>query len=232
MTKTRRRCIVRILCIEDDTALTEIIGFHLKEENYEVDFAYTGLDGFMLIQDGAYDLILLDRMLPELDGITLLKKIRNLGIVTPVLMITALDGIDDRVTGLDAGADDYLIKPFATKELLARVRALSRRPTQITQSDKLHYEDITLDLLGLALEGPNKTCSLSKREALLIEVFLHHPDEPLTRDFIFAKVWGPSSEVEDGNLDNYIHFVRRRLKSTGSTLQIKTLRSVGYKLEK
>ncbi|MBE6025032.1 MAG: response regulator transcription factor [Cellulosilyticum sp.] len=222
---------MRILCIEDDTALTEIIGFHLKEEGYEIDFAYTGLDGLILIKEGAYDLILLDCMLPELDGISVLKKIRNLSIFTPVLMITALDGIDDRVNGLDAGADDYLIKPFATKELLARVRALSRRPNQMAKADKIKYQDITLDLLGLALEGPVKTCSLSKREALLIEVFLRHPNEPLTREFIFAKVWGPTSEVEDGNLDNYIHFVRRRLKSIGSHLQVKTLRSVGYKLE-
>lgn len=222
---------MRILCVEDDIALTEIIEFHLNEEGYEVDFAHTGLDGLILIKEGAYDLVLLDRMLPELDGIALLQKMRNLSIFTPVLMITALDGIDDRVTGLDAGADDYLVKPFAVKELLARVRALSRRPNQITHADKLHYEDITLDLLGLALEGPLKNCSLSKREALLIEVFLKHPTEPLTRDFLFAKVWGPSSEVEDGNLDNYIHFIRRRLKSIGSKLQIKTLRSVGYKLE-
>ena len=222
---------MRILCIEDDTSLTEIIGFHLKEEGYEVDFAYTGLDGLILIKEGAYDLILLDRMLPELDGISLLQKIRSLSIFTPVLMMTALDGVDDRVTGLDAGADDYLVKPFAVKELLARVRALSRRPTQIAQSDKLGFQDITLDLLGLALEGPNKNCSLSKREALLLEVFLKHPNEPLTREFLFAKVWGPGSEVEDGNLDNYIHFIRRRLKSIGSCLQIKTLRSVGYKLE-
>lgn len=222
---------MRILCIEDDMALTEIIGFHLKEEGYEIDFAYTGLDGLILIKEGAYDLILLDCMLPELDGISVLKKIRSLSIFTPVLMITALDGIDDRVNGLDAGADDYLVKPFATKELLARVRALSRRPNQMAQADKIKYQDITLDLLGLALEGPLKTCSLSKREALLIEVFLKHPNEPLTREFIFAKVWGPTSEVEDGNLDNYIHFVRRRLKSIGSHLQVKTLRSVGYKLE-
>ena len=223
---------MRVLCIEDDIALSEMIGFHLKQEGYEVDFAYTGLDGLMLIKDGAYDLILLDRMLPELDGISVLKKIRSLSIFTPILMVTALDGIDDRVTGLDAGAVDYLTKPFATKELLARVRALCRRPTQMTKSDKCHWADVTLDLLGLALEGPQKNCSLSKREALLIEVFLQHPEEALTREFIFAKVWGPSSEVEDGNLDNYIHFVRRRLKSIGSCLQIKTLRSIGYKLEK
>ena len=143
---------MRILCIEDDMALTEIIGFHLKEEGYEIDFAYTGLDGLILIKEGAYDLILLDCMLPELDGISVLKKIRSLSIFTPVLMITALDGIDDRVNGLDAGADDYLVKPFATKELLARVRALSRRPNQMAQADKIKYQDITLDLLCLALE--------------------------------------------------------------------------------
>lgn len=223
---------MRILCVEDDHALAEMVAYHLTHEGYEVDFAYTGLDGLLLIKEVIYDLILLDRMLPELDGVSVLKKIRSLSITTPVLMITALDGIDDRVTGLDAGADDYLVKPFDIKELLARVRALSRRPGQIAPSQKLHFEDITLDLLGLALTGPNKSCSLSKREALLLEVFLKYPESPLTREFLFANVWGMSSEVEDGNLDNYIHFIRRRLKSTGSQLQIKTLRSVGYQLEK
>ena len=221
---------MRILCIEDDAELAEMIKFHLEKEGYKIDFAYTGLDGLLFIKDGIYDLIMLDRMLPELDGISVLKKIRSQKILTPVLMITALDGIDDRVLGLDAGADDYLVKPFAVKELLARIRALSRRPSALTSNDKLHYEDISLDLLGLALEGPTKNCSLSKREALLIEAFLQHPNEPLTREMLFAKVWGPNSEVEYGNLDNYIHFIRRRLKSTGSKLQIKTLRSIGYKM--
>ena len=221
---------MRILCIEDDAELAEMIKFHLEKEGYEIDFAYTGLDGLLFIKDGIYDLIMLDRMLPELDGISVLKKIRSQKILTPVLMITALDGIDDRVLGLDTGADDYLVKPFAVKELLARIRALIRRPSGLTSTDKLHYEDISLDLLGLALEGPTKNCSLSKREALLIEAFLQHPNEPLTREILFAKVWGPNSEVEYGNLDNYIHFIRRRLKSTGSKLQIKTLRSIGYKM--
>lgn len=221
---------MRILCVEDDAELAEMIGFHLEKEGYKVDFVYSGLDGLLATREGIYDLILLDRMLPELDGISLLKKIRSQHILTPVLMLTALDGIDDRVVGLDAGADDYLVKPFAIKELLARIRALCRRPSQLASTNKLHYEDVSLDLLGLALEGPVKNCSLSKRETLLLEAFLQHPNEPLTRELLFTKVWGLNAEVEYGNLDNYIHFIRRRLKSTGSKLEIKTLRSVGYKM--
>ncbi len=222
---------MRILCIEDDQDLAEGMQFHLTKEGYKVDCCYDGLDALLLIREQSFDLIILDRMLPGLDGISLLIKLRSLHITVPVLMVTALGQIDDRVAGLDAGADDYLVKPFAIDELLARVRALSRRPTQIANMNQLSYHDITLDLLGLSLTGPKTTCSLSKREADLIEVFLKNPNQPLPRQTIFSKVWGACTEVEDGNLDNYIYFTRIRLKTVGSSLRIKTIRSVGYLLE-
>ncbi len=222
---------MRILLIEDDHDLAEGVSFHLKEAGYTVDCCYDGLDGFELIKTQAYDLIILDRMLPNLDGLSILMRIRQLNLCLPVIMLTALNAIGDRVAGLNAGADDYLVKPFATEELIARIGALSRRPSNLISSNKLTFCDVTLDLLGLYLIGPKHTCSLSKKEGFLAEFFLKHPNEPLTRELILSKVWGPDTEVEDGNLDNYIHFLRRRLKTVGSHLHIKTIRCVGYILE-
>ena len=222
---------MRILCIEDDTELAESICFHLKHVGYNIDCSEDGLEGFELVKTNTYDLVILDRMLPSLDGLSLLKRIRALNLQLPVIMVTALDGIGDRVAGLNSGADDYLVKPFAIEELIARVGALSRRPSQMINTEQIHFADVTLDLLGLCLTGPLRSCSLSKKEGDLAEFFLRHPSEPLTRELLLSKVWGPDTEVEDGNLDNYIHFLRRRLKAVGSELHIKTLRSIGYTLE-
>ena len=222
---------MRILLIEDDKELSEGITFHLQKAGYHVNCCYNGLEGFDTVRTNTYDLVILDRMLPALDGLSLLTCIRQLHLNLPVLMVTALNGIGDRVAGLDAGADDYLTKPFAIEELLARVRALSRRPTQIISTQKLSFGDVTLDLLSLSLTGPKSSCSLSKKEADLTKFFLKHPHEPLGRELLLTHVWGPDTDVEDGNLDNYIHFLRRRLNTVGSHLHIKTLRSIGYSLE-
>jgi DNA-binding response OmpR family regulator len=156
---------------------------------------------------------------------------RSQGNHTPVILVTALSALDDKVEGLDAGADDYLAKPFEIKELLARIRALSRRPTKWESQDLITYGDTSLDLSCCILQGPARSCSLSKREASLAEVFLKNPLKILPRNVILSKVWGPDAPVEDGNLDNYIHFIRRRLHTIGSTLQIKTIRAIGYCLE-
>ena len=137
-----------------------------------MDYCFDGVIGLDYAMYHSYDLILLDRMLPSLDGTSLLREIRRKGITTPVIMVTALDAIDDKVTGLDAGADDYLTKPFSMQELLARIRALSRRPVQLKDIDILAYSDIKYDRFQALLIGPENTCSLSKRESALIEVFL------------------------------------------------------------
>lgn len=221
---------MRILLIEDDIALCEAVSFQLQHNGYIVDTCYDGEEGLHFIKQQAYDLVILDRMLPSLNGITILKSIRTLGIPIPVLMVTALNSIGDRVTGLDAGADDYLVKPFATEELLARIRALSRRPVDWDHTDELVIGDTTLDLTNLTLTGPNSTCTLSKKEVQLFETFFKQPHQTLSRTLLLSRVWGPDAPVEDGNLDNYIHFLRRRLRTIGSTLQIKTIRGVGYDL--
>ncbi|MEF9960762.1 MAG: response regulator transcription factor [Niameybacter sp.] len=222
---------MRILFVEDDQTLCDAVSFHLINEGYLVDVCYDGADALYFIRQEAYDLILLDRMLPSLDGLALLKRIRALSISTPIILVTALDGVGDRITGLDAGADDYLVKPYAIAELSARIRALSRRPTQWESLNHLGYGDITLDLAGQSLKGPSHSCSLSKRESQLAEVLLKNPGQTLPRAMILARIWGPDADVEEGNLDSYIHFLRRRLHTIGSTLQIKTVRSVGYTLE-
>lgn len=222
---------MHILMVEDDAELCDAVDIHLKQEGHVVDFAYDGEDGLHFALQNAYDLILLDRMLPGLDGVSVVSRLRREGLHTPVLMMTALDGISDRVDGLDAGADDYLAKPFATEELLARVRALSRRPQQWESTRRLSLGDLELDAELCTLRGPKSACSLSKREARLLELFFRNLGQTMTRDLLLARVWGPDAPVEDGNLDNYIHFLRRRLSAVGSAVHIVTARGVGYRLE-
>ncbi len=222
---------MRILMIEDDRDLCGAVDIHLKSQGYTVDYAHDGEDGLHFARQNAYDLILLDRMLPGRSGVEVVSALRREGLSTPVLMITALDGIQDRVDGLDAGADDYLPKPFATEELLARIRALARRPRQVETTHLLRAGDLELDVELCALRGPAGPCPLSRREARLLELLLRNRGQTLTRELLLARIWGPDAPVEDGNLDNYIHFLRRRLKTAGSRSQIATVRGVGYRLE-
>ena len=222
---------MRILIIEDDEKLCEAMRFALEREGYTVDVCHDGDNGFRWAREQAHDLILLDRMLPSADGVELLKRLRAQGHTAPVLLVTALGGIGQRVEGLDAGADDYLVKPFAVEELLARVRAMQRRPRQWESARVLQVGDAAFDAAQKTLTGPGGGCSLSKREAALMEILLANHGQTLPRSLLLTRVWGPDAEVEDGNLDNYIHFLRRRLKAAGSTVSIRTVRGVGYQLE-
>lgn len=221
---------MRILIIEDDAELCEAIAYHLKREGYTADVCHSGGDALHFIKQQAYQLILLDRMLPEQNGISVLQQMRARGIQTPVIITTALNGVGDRIEGLDAGADDYLIKPFAMDELLARIRAVSRRPSGLDIERILRFYDLSLNLITLTLKGPTASHTLSRREAELMEIFLENPRRLLPRSLLLSRVWGPDAPVEDGNLDNYIHFLRRRLKTVGSHARIKTARAIGYSL--
>lgn len=222
---------MRILLIEDDKVLCDMTALQLKSQGYLVDCSYDGSDGLQLIKQESYELIILDRMLPSLDGIHILKAIRGLGLTIPVIMVTALTNIGDKVTGLDAGADDYLGKPFAIEELLARIRALSRRPVDWNHTTCLTCGNTSLYPTNLTLTTPFNKCSLSKKEALLFEVFFKQPHTTLPRSLLLSRVWGPEALIEEGNLDNYVHFLRRRLRAVHSNLEIKTLRGIGYILE-
>lgn len=222
---------MRILMIEDDKAFCKVVALQLKACGYVTDLCHDGEEGLYCAEQGGYDLILLDRMLPGLDGMRVLSQLRRKEIHTPVLMLTAMNGVTDRVDGLDEGADDYLTKPFAMEELLARVRALLRRTPKIDSESGLSWADARLDMAKRLLCGPAGETVLAKKEAALLEILLHNPERPLTRGQLFAHIWGPSATVDDANLDRYVHFIRRRLAGVGSRLQIKTVWGAGYMLE-
>lgn len=219
---------MRILLAEDDKNLNSMLAAQLSTRGFLVDACFDGEDALYYANLNIYDVILLDRMLPIMEGTQILAKIREKNIAAPVIMITALGTLEDKISGFHAGADDYLVKPFAFEELLARIKSVTRRSPLLLSQDSLQLADINYLPATNTLTGPKGSCSLSKREGALLEVFLRNPDSTLSRSMLLLKVWGPESEVEDGNLDNYVHFVRRRLQTVGSSLTLKTVRGIGY----
>lgn len=221
---------MRILLVEDDPKLNETLTWQLEKELFTVDSCFDGEEACFYGEQNIYDVILLDRMIPLIEGTEVLIHLRKKKITAPIILITALGTLSDKVTGLDLGADDYLVKPFAFEELMARIRCVARRPHVLAPSDALSLADIQLFSAEYRMTGPAGSCTLSKREAALLETLIRHKDQALSRSILLLKVWGPDSDVEEGNLDNYIHFLRRRFKSVGSRLQIKTIRGIGYSL--
>lgn len=224
---------MRILLIEDDKNLSATISEQLQKEGFIVDCCYDGemALGYALNPEYGYDIVLLDRMLPIIDGLAVLKAMRQKQIYTPVLIITGLGELDDKIYGLDCGADDYLVKPFHVKELIARIRALARRPADIVNKEVLTAFDLTLNTERRRLTCNGQSVILTQKETDLITVFMEKPDNTHSRSQLLWKVWGGSSEVEDGNVDNYIHFLRKRLRELGCKASIKTVYGAGYRLE-
>ena len=222
---------MRILLVDDDKNLSDAIAEQLEKEGYHTDCCYDGETGlhYALNQEHNYDIILLDRMLPIIDGMTILKAMRQKKITTPVLMMTALGELDDKVEGLDCGADDYLVKPFYMQELLARIRALTRRQTVVVRTDKPNAYGLTLDPESRRLEYRDQFVLLTPKEAELIKAFLQKPEKTYSRSDLLWQVWG--STVEDGNVDNYIYFLRKRLRELGCSVVIKSVYGTGYRLE-
>lgn len=222
---------MRILIIEDNKKQCYLLQFQLEQEGYEADVCFDGSDADYYLSQNAYDLIILDRMLPHKDGIAVLQEMRSNKNMTPVIMLTALGELTDKISGLDSGADDYLVKPFEFGELMARIRCLLRRPQNLESLNQINVGDVIYSQETNALTGTAGSCTLSQKEGQLLELFLRNPNQILQRNTILSRIWGADYEIEDGNLDNYIYFIRRRLKNVGSTLHIKTIRGVGYRLE-
>ncbi|WP_167957670.1 response regulator transcription factor [Anaerosporobacter faecicola] len=222
---------MRILMIEDDIELCSILRIEMEKNQFFLDCCHRGDDADFYINSNAYDVIILDRMLPGKDGIHILKDLRSHNRSTPVILLTAMNTLSNRVEGLDCGADDYLTKPFEIDELFARIRALARRSTKLENSNIFTYGDITLDTTNLLLKKEDEQCTLSKRESDLLVFFIRNKENTLERELLLTRVWGADSFVTDGNLDNFIHFLRKRLKTVHSAVSIKTIRGVGYRLE-
>ena len=221
---------MRILLVEDDKKLNHTLKYQLEKENFITDTCYDGEEALFYINQNIHDCILLDRMIPAIDGTQLLTILRRQNNNTPVILITALGTLNDKITGLDLGADDYLVKPFDFEELLARIRCVTRRPPLIQENDTLCFGGLTLHIADSRLNGPAGTCSLSKKENELFQFFFRNTGQTLTREQLLAKIWGIDADIENGNLDNYIHFLRRRLQAVGSSVTIRTVRGIGYRI--
>jgi DNA-binding response OmpR family regulator len=223
---------MRILLVEDDKRLCDVLAFHLKNERHVLDIAQDGMTGLDYALSVEYDLILLDRMLPAMDGLALLRRIRTAGKRVPVLFLTARDTIEERITGLDAGADDYLVKPFSIGELLARVRALYRRPQALVSTDWLSFEGLELNSRAGALRCGGVTIDLTAKESRLMDLLIRNNGQVLSKEAILDRVWGLDDDVEPGNVDTYLHFLRKKLQALEARVKIRTLRGIGVCLER
>ena len=219
-----------ILVVEDERRLAQVVRKVLEEEGHTVDVAYDGEDGLAMAMDGSHDVILLDVLLPGIDGFEICRRLRAGGVDTPVLLLTALDAVDDRVRGLDAGADDYLPKPFAFQELLARLRALGRRRVQAREPDRLKTDDLVLDLRRRRAERAGKTIELSPKEFALLEFLLRNEGRVVTRSQILDHVWGYDYSPDSNLVDVYVTYLRRKVDRGHDRRLIRTVRGSGYAL--
>lgn len=221
---------MRILFAEDDRDISKAVKTLLTRSGYSVDTVYNGRNAIDYIEQGGYDGVILDWMMPGLSGIEVLAQMRSKGITTPVLMLTARDAIEDRVEGLDTGADDYLPKPFAASELLARIRAMLRRKEDY-KHDVIKFADIELDKSAMAIRCHNKSVSLTNKAFQLMEMLVEHPGAVLSISQIMERVWGWDSDAEVNVVWVNISFLRKKLSELGAHVKIKAVRGVGYSLE-
>lgn len=219
---------MRVLVVEDEVRLAATLQDLLELNGYTVDVCHDGEAGLDNALTSIYDVILLDVMLPKLDGFTVLRRLRAEGSTTPVLMLTARSELTDRVNGLDSGADYYLTKPFEPKELLACIRALTRRQPELHSSDVLSFGDLKLDKSTFALNCQERSVRLSRKEYDMMELLMRNRDMVITKETLLLKIWGYESDAEDNNVEVYISFLRKKLEHLHSQVKIKTIRMVGY----
>ena len=222
---------MRVLVIEDEKRLAATLGDLLEMDGYTADLCYDGESGLDNALSGIYDVILLDMMLPKKDGLTVLRELRASGSAVPVLMLTARSELSDRVSGLDSGADYYLTKPFEPRELMACIRALTRRQPELRSTDGPAFGDLHLDRNAYGLSCGEKSVRLSKKEFDLMELLILNHGQVLTKETLLLKIWGYESDAEDNNVEVYISFLRKKLDFLHSSVKIRTIRMVGYCLE-
>jgi two-component system, OmpR family, response regulator MprA len=221
---------MRILVVDDEPAVRDAVQRALRLENYDVQTALDGSDALKSLALSSPDLVILDVLMPGVDGLEVCKRLRTAGDATPILMLTARDSVANRVEGLDAGADDYLVKPFALDELLARVRALLRRSSPDGGQQLLRFSDITLDEVSREVRRGTRPIELTRTEFLLLELFLNNPRRVLTREIILDRVWGFDFGPESNSLEVYIGYLRKKMEAGGELRLIHTIRGVGYVL--
>lgn len=221
---------MRLLFAEDEKSLSRAITAILKKNHYEMDAVYDGEEALAYLECGTYDGAILDIMMPKKDGLTVLKEIRRQGNNTPVLMLTAKAEIDDRVLGLDSGATDYLTKPFAAPELLARIRAMTR--TQMTQNtSSLSFGNLSLNQTSFELSSPSGSYQLTNKEFQLLELLMANPGQVISSDRLFEKIWGYESDADPSVIWVYISYLRKKLTALNASVRIRAIRNAGYRLE-
>ncbi len=224
---------MRILIVEDEKTILDALKFSLTKEGFTVDTAMDGDLGLDMCYANIYDVIVLDRMLPKLDGLSILTEIRSENIQTPVIIVSAKDTVEDRIDGLSAGADDYLVKPFATKELVARLRAIARRRPLAIVTDTIVIKDIEFDPSKSIIKNikTDDELSLTFKEAQILELLMYNKNNTVQRETIYEKIWGYDSEIESNSLEAYISYLRKKLAKLSDDVQLKTIRGIGYMID-
>lgn len=220
---------MRILLAEDELSMARAVVRILEKSNYSAEAVHNGLDALQFLENGDYDLAILDVMMPQMDGITVITKLRQNGNNVPVIMLTAKSEIDDKVLGLDSGANDYMTKPFDAKELLARIRVLTRG--QHLTDSKLHFGNITLDRSNFTLSSPFGSFRLANKEFQMMEILLSNPRNLVSSERLMEKIWGYETDAEINVVWVYISYLRKKLASLNANIQIKSSRNAGYTLE-
>ncbi|MEG1433725.1 MULTISPECIES: response regulator transcription factor [Eubacterium] len=220
---------MRVLLVEDEVSLASAIGKIFEKNKILVDVVNDGIEGKLLSDNDVYDVIILDIMLPGMSGLEILKHIRSQGKNVPVLLLTAKDSTADKVAGLNMGADDYLVKPFVTEELIARVRALGRRPWDVYSDSVLTYADLALNINNGELTIGTKPVRLTSKEAQLMEMFIRNPGITISKEQILDRIWGIESNAMDNSVEIYVHYLRKKIKDSRTI--IKTIRGLGYVLK-
>lgn len=222
---------MRVLLVEDEKRLAAALAHLCREHNYLADVANDGDTGLDLALTNSYDVLVLDVMLPNRSGLDIVKRVRAEKFDVPILLLTARDTVDDRVLGLDAGADDYLVKPFNNKELLARIRALTRRTGNLTGTELMEVGPFTLDLTERIVRRDGEQLNLTVKEFQLLELLLRNKGKVLSKEVILDRVWGPDAALIGNAVENYVHFLRKKIDQPGLSSYIETVRGVGYVLK-